>query len=66
MSLLLVPADALPITFSDFGAGEGLILLANVNCTAEEDNLAQCTHTGIAEEFGCTHNDDSGAVCYGE
>ena len=55
---------SIPITFSDFGAGEGLILLSNVACTGEEANLAECRHRGIASHT-CDHGDDSGVVCQG-
>ena len=59
-----VSAGAIPITFSDFGGGDGLILLANVNCSGTEANLAECPHVGIAQFF-CSHDEDSGVVCPG-
>ena len=59
-----VLADSIPIVFSDFGAGDGLILLTEVNCSGTEENLASCGHGGIADHF-CTHREDAGAVCQG-
>ena len=55
---------AIPIVFSDFGSGEDLILLTNLNCTGQEDNLAQCPHNGVAQ-LSCSHFEDSGVVCRG-
>ena len=52
------------ITFSDFGPGEGLILLSEVECTGDEENLAECPHRGIGNHV-CTHGEDAGVVCQG-
>ena len=44
-----------------FGPGTGAIYGSNVLCTAEEDQLADCTYsTDISE---CTHFLDAGLTC---
>ncbi|XP_030851606.1 deleted in malignant brain tumors 1 protein-like [Strongylocentrotus purpuratus] len=46
-----------------FGQGSGRILLKYVNCDGTEDNLADCTHSGIGR-YSCSHTRDAGAICY--
>ena len=57
-------AGSIPVTFGDFGAGEGLILLSNLGCTGDEENLAECPHSGVASHR-CSHREDAGVVCPG-
>ncbi|XP_063960668.1 uncharacterized protein LOC129267820 [Lytechinus pictus] len=45
-----------------FGEGSGSTYLDNVDCTGEEENLAQCVHNGIMVE-NCGHHEDAGVVC---
>ncbi|KAJ8377438.1 hypothetical protein AAFF_G00259960 [Aldrovandia affinis] len=51
-----------------FGKGSGVIWLTGVQCSGDEDELAQC-HTrriwSAAEESHCSHRDDAAAECSG-
>ena len=55
---------SIPITFADFGSGEGLILLSNLGCSGSESSLAECPHRGVGTHF-CLHSEDAGVVCQG-
>ncbi|XP_030851598.1 deleted in malignant brain tumors 1 protein-like [Strongylocentrotus purpuratus] len=48
---------------SRFGQGSGRILLNDVNCDGNEDNLADCAHAEI-DLNSCSHTSDAGAICY--
>ena len=51
--------------FAYFGEGSGLILLDNVNCNGGESSLFECYYNTFGEH-DCGHNEDAGAICYGE
>ncbi|NWT07035.1 DMBT1 protein, partial [Mionectes macconnelli] len=48
-----------------FGEGVGPILLDQVDCTGEEDTLAECD-LGTWGVHNCNHEEDAGVVCTGE
>eukprot|EP00057_Strongylocentrotus_purpuratus_P002472 XP_003724597.1 PREDICTED: scavenger receptor cysteine-rich domain superfamily protein [Strongylocentrotus purpuratus] len=45
-----------------FGQGEGDVLLDMVQCTADEANLFECSHSAI-RTTACDHSEDVGVVC---
>ena len=45
-----------------FGAGSGPIWYGEVNCTGNERNLTQCSHSGVGVHK-CVHGDDAGVIC---
>ena len=58
--------EAFPVRFADFGAGSGLIFLADVRCNGTEDTLASCpAGRRIGNNF-CSHRQDAGVICMGE
>ncbi|XP_069771836.1 HHIP-like protein 1 isoform X2 [Narcine bancroftii] len=44
------------------GEGRGPVLLDDVQCQGQEDNLLQCSHSKIGET-NCSHREDAGVVC---
>ncbi|XP_041475667.1 deleted in malignant brain tumors 1 protein-like [Lytechinus variegatus] len=46
-----------------FGAGNGEILLDDVECKGMEDTLAGCFHRGLGVN-NCNHDSDAGVVCF--
>ncbi|XP_061608782.1 scavenger receptor cysteine-rich domain-containing group B protein isoform X2 [Phyllopteryx taeniolatus] len=51
-------------TNSYFGYGTGHILLDNVNCVGNEEQLGQCTNLGWSNH-NCGHHEDAGITCSG-
>ncbi|XP_071495979.1 uncharacterized protein, partial [Diadema antillarum] len=60
--MLGFPGAEEALMLAHFGAGEGDIVLDDVNCRGNETNLAQCTYTG-RENHNCRHYEDAGVVC---
>ena len=50
-----------------YGAGATTqpILLRNVNCSGDEDNITECSHSVINFVRNCVHADDVGVICQG-
>jgi hypothetical protein len=46
----------------EFGPGTGSILLDNVECKGNEENLFECDHFGLGVH-NCDHDEDIGIVC---
>jgi len=57
-------ADAIAIYVRDgsVSSGTGPIFLEYVNCTGNETNLANCSHSGVGMH-NCDHLEDAGVVC---
>ena len=53
-------AIAVPQAF--FGEGTGDIVLDDVQCTAEDTRLGDCSH---GEFHNCRHSEDAGVICQG-
>ena len=49
---------------SEFGMGQLLPRLDDVNCMGSEGFLLNCSHEIVKDEFVCTHYNDAGVVCY--
>ena len=47
-----------------FGNGSGDVLLDNVVCSGDEENLLDCSHNPI-REHNCDHMEDAGVRCEG-
>ncbi|XP_076194131.1 scavenger receptor cysteine-rich domain-containing protein DMBT1-like, partial [Aptenodytes patagonicus] len=54
----------LAVSEAQFGPGSGNILLDDVQCRGDEDNLWQCSHRGIAVH-NCRHKEDASVICAG-
>ena len=47
-----------------YGQGSGPVLLANMGCTGEENELIRCSHPGWYEVPSfCSHSRDAGVMC---
>uniref|UniRef100_A0A8B9J760 SRCR domain-containing protein n=1 Tax=Astyanax mexicanus TaxID=7994 RepID=A0A8B9J760_ASTMX len=56
---------ALSITHSaHFGEGNGPVLLDDVGCSGQENNLLSCSHGGLGIA-NCSHSEDASVVCSG-
>ena len=50
-----------------FGSQSGPIWLDSLSCTGNENNLLNCSHSGIGiTSFNCGHDDDVGVQCPGK
>uniref|UniRef100_A0A8D0KTK9 SRCR domain-containing protein n=1 Tax=Strix occidentalis caurina TaxID=311401 RepID=A0A8D0KTK9_STROC len=52
----------LAVLEAHFGPGSGTILLDDVQCRGDEDNLWECSHRGIAVH-NCQHKEDASVIC---
>uniref|UniRef100_A0A3B1KJ65 SRCR domain-containing protein n=1 Tax=Astyanax mexicanus TaxID=7994 RepID=A0A3B1KJ65_ASTMX len=48
-----------------FGEGNGPVLLDDVGCSGQENNLLSCSHGGLGIT-NCSHSEDAGVVCSGK
>ena len=48
-----------------FGAGDGEIILDDMSCSGEENDLSECDHNGHLNH-DCSHSEDAGVVCLGK
>ena len=53
---------AVPISEGYYGAGDGPILIDDLNCTGSESNLDQCGMRTFGEHE-CDHTEDAGVMC---
>ncbi|NWI26891.1 DMBT1 protein, partial [Sula dactylatra] len=52
----------LALSEAQFGPGSGNILLDDVQCRGDEDNLWECSHRGITVH-NCRHKEDASVIC---
>uniref|UniRef100_A0A3B1KE07 SRCR domain-containing protein n=1 Tax=Astyanax mexicanus TaxID=7994 RepID=A0A3B1KE07_ASTMX len=45
-----------------FGEGNGPVLLDDVGCSGQENNLLSCSHGGLGIT-NCSHSEDAGVIC---
>ena len=45
-----------------FSKGSGPIILDDVQCTGNEENIADCKHNGY-KKHNCQHTEDAGVIC---
>eukprot|EP00058_Branchiostoma_floridae_P023683 XP_002609173.1 hypothetical protein BRAFLDRAFT_92536 [Branchiostoma floridae] len=57
------PCTSSTTTWASFGEGTGQIWLRYVRCTGSEARLADCSHDGWGDSYGCNHGRDVGVVC---
>ena len=50
---------------AEFGQGEGVVWLSDLECTGTEEALSECNHPGWAFD-DCSHVEDAGVVCSGK
>ena len=50
------------VSFAGFGQGNGIILLDEVNCAANQSNIFNCPHNGF-KNHDCSHGEDTGVRC---
>ena len=62
--IFLQSTGAKAIQYADFGEGEGLIFLDNVQCDGSELHLNECISNDIGEH-NCDHQKDAGVICKG-
>ena len=48
-----------------FGEGAGPVWLSNLQCSGNESDISECSHSGWGLQ-NCDHNRDVGVVCTGE
>lgn len=46
---------------AEFGLGSGLIVITNVDCSGNENNLHDCMYS--TQTTGCSHSEDAGVIC---
>ena len=61
----VVFVGARAVLFADFGEGEGLIFLDNVNCQGSERFLNECASNELGVH-NCGHHKDAGVICVGK
>ncbi|NXO02763.1 DMBT1 protein, partial [Rhinopomastus cyanomelas] len=52
----------LAVSEAQFGPGSGTILLDDVHCQGDEDDLWKCSHRGTALH-DCQHKEDASVIC---
>ena len=52
----------MPVPNAFFGEGTGIIWLDELECTGMEENLLECTHSGVGQT-NCRHSDDVSIIC---
>ena len=49
-------------SITEFGPGSGKILLDDLKCTGNEEDIFHCPHLGVGNS-NCAHSEDVGVVC---
>ena len=72
MSMMMLHAEddaqlLVPLKNSYYGEGTGMILLDDVICAGNEDDLLQCSRRSSSPLFStnCNHSEDAGVMCEG-
>ena len=63
LSTTSVCAGAIAVPEGGFGRGDGPIFLNRVECAGHEENLLQCSSSGVALHQACGHSYDAGVIC---
>ena len=50
---------------SQYGTGEGPILLDDIKCSGDEASLLQCNKSPLAAGTNCDHSEDVAITCQG-
>lgn len=61
-SIIIVIAEASPLTGSQVPSGTGRIWLDNVRCRGTENRLIDCP-ANVLGVHNCNHNEDAGVAC---
>ena len=48
-----------------YGLSTQPILIMNVECSGNENNISECSHSEISNVGVCLHADDAGVICEG-
>ena len=60
---IYVCVDAVSVTGSAFGRGEGPIFLRDVRCVGSEESLLECSGATVGIYECGNHNQDAGVYC---
>ena len=62
---MLFAIDAVPVSGGVYGEGEGRVLLDDLLCQGDEENLLDCSRYS-GGTHSCDHSQDAGIRCEGE
>ena len=64
LKLFGFPLDAIPVRGGAFGEGSGRVLLDDLLCEGDEENLLACQQVAVGSH-ACDHSEDAGVRCEG-